>query len=128
MYLFGFRSLDLLYGEKNRFIRRIGVLIEKLTMQIDDALISHLEKLARLRLAPEERERLRGDLNNILAMVEKLQELDLDGVEPLTYISEEVNVLRPDRVQGQVSREEALRNAPDTDGTFFRVPKVIQNE
>ena len=106
----------------------MNALIEKLTMQIDDALISHLEKLARLRLAPDERERLRGDLNNILAMVEKLQELDLDGVEPLTYISEAVNVLRPDQVQGQVSREEALRNAPDTDGVFFRVPKVIQNE
>lgn len=95
-------------------------------MQIDDQLISRLEQLARLRLAAAEREQLRGDLNNILAMVEKLQSLDLKGVQPLTYVSEEVNVLRPDTVGGQVSREAALRNAPDEDGEHFRVPKVIE--
>lgn len=94
-------------------------------MQIDKLLISRLEELARLELSAEERESLRQDLNRILEMVEKLQELDLEEVEPLVHVGDEVNLWRRDVVQGQVSREAALRNAPDSDGVFFRVPKVI---
>lgn len=94
-------------------------------MQIDKLLISRLEELARLELSAEERESLRQDLNRILQMVEKLQELDLEEVEPLVHVGDEVNLWRRDVVQGQVSREAALRNAPDSDGVFFRVPKVI---
>jgi aspartyl-tRNA(Asn)/glutamyl-tRNA(Gln) amidotransferase subunit C len=94
-------------------------------MQIDKLLISRLEELARLELSAEERESLRKDLNRILEMVEKLQELDLEEVEPLVHVGDEVNLWRRDVVQGQVSREAALRNAPDSDGVFFRVPKVI---
>lgn len=94
-------------------------------MKIDKQLISRLEHLARLEVSPEEESRLIKDLNNILAMVEKLQELDTDAVEPLSYINEDVNVLREDAVEGQLSREAALRNAPEHDGAFFRAPKVI---
>lgn len=94
-------------------------------MNIDRVLISRLEHLARLELSEEEREQLRADLNNILAMVEKLQELDTSQEEPLVYVNEEARVLRPDQVQGQVSPREALQNAPDHDESFFRVPKVI---
>lgn len=94
-------------------------------MEIDDSLISRLEQLARLSLSGEERQTLRQDLNRILRMVEKLQDLDLEGVEPLTYVHDPGSALRPDEVQGQVSPEEALRNAPDHDGSHFRVPKVI---
>ncbi|MCB9265394.1 MAG: Asp-tRNA(Asn)/Glu-tRNA(Gln) amidotransferase subunit GatC [Lewinellaceae bacterium] len=94
-------------------------------MKIDKQLISKLEHLARLELSDEEAERLMGDLNSILEMVEKLQELDTSETEPLVYINEDVNVLREDVVKGQVERESALRNAPDQDGEHFRVPKVI---
>ena len=94
-------------------------------MQVDKKLISRLEELTRLDLSEEEREALRRDLTGILAMVEKLRELDLDGVEPLVYVNEEQNRWRRDEVRGQVSRPEALRNAPDSDGKHFRVPKVI---
>lgn len=94
-------------------------------MQIDKQLILRLEHLARLELSDAERERLMGDLNDILAMVEKLQELDTETVAPLVYVSEEVNVLRSDAVQGQLEREEALSNAPDRTREFFKVPKVI---
>ena len=66
-----------------------------------------------------------NDLNNILAMVEKLNELDTKNVDPLVYINEEGNVWREDEVQHQLSREKALKNAPDQDGEFFKVPKVI---
>lgn len=94
-------------------------------MQIDEKLISRLEHLARLELSAEERAHIQGDLNKILAMVEKLNELDTTNVDPLVYINEEGNVWREDEVSHQLEREKALKNAPDQDGTFFRVPKVI---
>lgn len=94
-------------------------------MKVDKALISKLEKLSRLKLAPEEQESIQKDLTNILGMVEKLNEVDTEGVEPLIHISEEINVLREDEVKHQLSREDALTNAPQTDGTYFLVPKVI---
>ncbi|MEL7020101.1 MAG: Asp-tRNA(Asn)/Glu-tRNA(Gln) amidotransferase subunit GatC [Bacteroidota bacterium] len=96
-------------------------------MKIDTALISKLESLARLQLSPEEKQRITSDLNNILEMVNKLEELDTDDVEPLIYISEEVNVLRPDVVKHQLTTAEALQNAPQSDEQYFRVPKVIQS-
>lgn len=94
-------------------------------MTIDERLISRLEQLARLELSAEETSRLTVDLNNILTMVEKLQEVDTTGVEPLVYINEEVNVLREDEIKNQVSQAEALQNAPKSDGIYFRVPKVV---
>ncbi len=94
-------------------------------MNIDQKLISRLEELAKLELSEKERTQLRKDLNEILTMVEKLKELDTESVEPLVYISEEVNVLRDDEVNNQLSREEALSNAPDRNDQFFKVPKVI---
>lgn len=94
-------------------------------MKIDKQLISRLEHLARLELSEEEKNRLMGDLNEILQMVEKLQELDTSDVEPLIYINEAVNVWREDQVKNQVSQEEALKNAPNQDGTYFKVAKVI---
>ena len=94
-------------------------------MKIDKQLISKLEHLARLELSDQEAARLTDDLNRILEMVEKLQELDTSEIEPLVYINEDVNVLREDVIEGQVGREEALRNAPDHDDVHFKAPKVI---
>ncbi len=94
-------------------------------MQVDKKLISKLEKLARLKLSEAESTKIQGDLNNILQMVGKLEELDLDNVEPLIYITEEVNVLRADEIKNQVDREAALSNAPDRNEEHFKVPKVI---
>ena len=94
-------------------------------MTVDQALISKLEKLARLQLSEDERNKLQTDLNNILAMVAKLEELDTQQIEPLSYISEEVNVLRDDQVDQQLDRDIALANAPDRKGPYFKVPKVI---
>ena len=97
-------------------------------MQIDRSLISRLENLARLRLEDSEREALLKDLAAILDLVEKLREVDTEGVQPLEYVHDKGTDPRPDEVKGQVSREEALKNAPDTDGTYFRVPKVIDTD
>ena len=62
----------------------------------------------------------------MIAFVEKLNELNLEGVEPLLHMSEEKNVLREDEIKGSISREEALKNAPEHDEKFFKVPKVIR--
>lgn len=94
-------------------------------MTIDNELISRLEHLARLELSVEERQRIQKDLNEILAMVAKLEELDTENVEPLVYLSEEANVLRKDEIKNQVDRDDALSNAPDKDEQYFRLPKVI---
>ncbi len=96
-------------------------------MTVDDTLISRLAQLAKLDLGPEARQNLQLDLEKILGMVEKLNELDLEGVEPMRYVSEAELVLRPDEVKHQLERVVAMRNAPDQDpeGQFFRVPKVI---
>lgn len=94
-------------------------------MRIDEQLISRLEALTRLRLNRAERLQLEKDLAAILDMIDRLGSLDLEGVVPLTHITEVVNNWRADEVSGQLSREEALRNAPDTDGVFFRVPRVL---
>ena len=94
-------------------------------MEVDRALILKLENLARLELSETERVKLTGSLNDILQMVDKLNELNTEGVEPLVYINEDVNVWREDVVNHQLDRRDALKNAPDSDGTFFKVPKVI---
>ncbi len=94
-------------------------------MKIDKQLISRLEHLARLKLSEAQKEALMGDMNNILEMVEKLQELDTENVAPLIYINETENVWRKDEVKNQVEREKALANAPDKNDAFFKVPKVI---
>ncbi|MBV6428859.1 MAG: Glutamyl-tRNA(Gln) amidotransferase subunit C [Haliscomenobacter sp.] len=94
-------------------------------MTIDETLIFRLEHLARLELRPEEREALKSDLNNILKMVETLEGLDLTGIEPLVYVSGSGAALREDEIRGQVAASQALENAPEQDGSYFLVPKVI---
>lgn len=108
------------------FNEQLPTNIYPFTMQLDKQLISRLEKLARLQLGETERDKLTGDLQRILNMVDKLRELDTTGVEPLVYVNDRVRPLRSDEVGHQVSPEEALQNAPKQDGRFFRVPKVIE--
>lgn len=97
-------------------------------MEVTDALIENLARLSRLQFDEKEKEMIRKDLQQMIGFVDKLQELDTRGVEPLLHMSDRVNVLREDKVKGSVNREEALRNAPDTDGVFFKVPKVIKKQ
>ncbi len=95
-------------------------------MEVNDALVDKLAHLSRLQFNETEKEEIKNDLQQMIAFVEKLNELDLEGVKPLLHISEEINVLREDEVKGSVSREDALKNAPMHDGEFFKVPKVIK--
>ena len=96
-------------------------------MEVTDIMIDKLAHLARLKFNDAEKLEIKTDLQRMIVFVEKLNELDLDGVEPLLHISEEVNVLRDDEVKGSVSCNEALKNAPAHDEQFFKVPKVIKN-
>jgi aspartyl-tRNA(Asn)/glutamyl-tRNA(Gln) amidotransferase subunit C len=95
-------------------------------MEVNDALVEKLAHLSRLQFDEAEKQEIKTDLQRMIAFVEKLDELNLDGVEPLLHMSDEVNVLREDIVKGSVSREEALKNAPLHDEQFFKVPKVIK--
>lgn len=94
-------------------------------MKIDKPLILKLENLARLQLSPSERENMESDLNKMLAMVSKMNELDLENVEPLVYLTDNVNILRTDKITEQTDRVDALKNAPKHDDKGFLVPKVI---
>ena len=84
--------------------------------------VLHVARLARLRLTDEEVERMTSELSTILDHIEKLSELDLDDVEPTSHVVELENVLRPDEPRPSLPRDVALEQAPDSDGTGFRVP------
>ena len=95
-------------------------------MKIDNALVDKLAELSKLEFDEERKESVKTDLQKIVDMIDKLNQVNVDGVEPLIYMSDEVNVLRADEVKGQVSKEDALLNAPQKDSDFFKVPKVIK--
>ena len=96
-------------------------------MEVTSALVDKLAHLSRLEFNTVDKEEIKNDLQRMISFVEKLDELDLEGTEPLLHMSANVNVLRDDEVKGSVSREEALKNAPAHDDKFFMVPKVIKN-
>ena len=95
-------------------------------MSIDKETLHKVAHLARLNVKPEEEEKLIKDMGNILDWVDKLREVDTSGVEPLIHMTEETNILREDVVQESISKEKALKNAPQTDGDHFQVPKVLK--
>jgi aspartyl-tRNA(Asn)/glutamyl-tRNA(Gln) amidotransferase subunit C len=88
--------------------------------------IQHLEKLARLSLTESERKEMHTDLQNILTMVKKLDELDLSDTEPLVYLSENPAPMRSDTAQPHLDRKTVLQNAPMAEEAYFKVPKVIE--
>ena len=88
--------------------------------------IQYVANLARVALTPEEEQRLGGQLQNILGYIEKLNGVDVSGVEPTAHAFPLVNVMRPDVVTGSLSHEEALKNAPAKAGGLFVVPKVVE--
>ena len=94
-------------------------------MNIDNETISKMAHLARLEVMENERESLLKDMNNILHFMEKLNELDTSKVEPLIYLTEEVNVFREDKIHQEINPDQSLKNAPQQDGTYFQVAKVI---
>jgi len=95
-------------------------------MEVNDLLVDKLAHLARLKFEASEKEAIKNDLQKMIAFVEKLNELDTTNVAPLLHMTTETNVLREDKIEGSISREEALKNAPSHDEKFFKVPKVLK--
>ncbi|MFT4970333.1 MAG: aspartyl-tRNA(Asn)/glutamyl-tRNA(Gln) amidotransferase subunit C [Chitinophagales bacterium] len=94
-------------------------------MKIDENLINRLAELAKLEFDESDAKEIQINLGSILDLVEKLQEVDTEGVEPLVYMNENVGVFREDEVKQVISKEEGLRNAPNKDSDYIKVPKVI---
>jgi aspartyl-tRNA(Asn)/glutamyl-tRNA(Gln) amidotransferase subunit C len=97
-------------------------------MNIDNETIAKMAHLARLDVNVDEQASLLKDMNNILHFMEKLNELDTSEVEPLIYLTDEINVFREDEIQRDITPDQALKNAPKQDGTYFQVAKVIDKE
>jgi aspartyl-tRNA(Asn)/glutamyl-tRNA(Gln) amidotransferase subunit C len=94
-------------------------------MDINKEMIERLSDLAKLDFTEPEKENIMKDMNRVLAYCEKLNEVNTDGVEPLIFMSDHVNLLRNDEPQTLYSKVDALRNAPSKDSDFFRVPKFM---
>ncbi|MDA1182061.1 MAG: Asp-tRNA(Asn)/Glu-tRNA(Gln) amidotransferase subunit GatC [Bacteroidetes bacterium] len=94
-------------------------------MKITEQKVTELAHLSRLHFEGESLVTIQQDLQDILQMCEKLQELETTGIEPLIYLTNSETVLRDDIVAQEITHEEALKNAPKRDSDFFRVPKVI---
>jgi aspartyl-tRNA(Asn)/glutamyl-tRNA(Gln) amidotransferase subunit C len=97
-------------------------------MPIDRSAVDHVARLARLDLSEDERIRMQSELTQILAHAEKIQSLDLDGVEPTSHAVPIVNAMRPDEVTESLPPEVALANAPDVEDGRFRVPRIIEDQ
>ena len=95
-------------------------------MKVDKETLDKIAHLARLEFDEKDSEKMIKDLGNIISFVEKLNEVNTDGVEPLTTMSHEENALREDEVKPHLDHDIALRSAPKKDADYFRVPKVLE--
>ena len=97
-------------------------------MQIDNKTVDEIAHLARLEFTDNAKKEIVNDLNRMLEFVNKLNELETSNVEPLIYMTDEVNVLREDEVIQIITQQDALRNAPKKDSDYFKVSKVIEQK
>jgi aspartyl-tRNA(Asn)/glutamyl-tRNA(Gln) amidotransferase subunit C len=97
-------------------------------MQIDKETVDRVAGLARLSFNEEGKEKMRTELNKIVSFFEKLNEIDTEGVEPLIFMTDEVNAFREDNAYTEITRDEALKNAPQKDSDYFKVPKFLDRE
>lgn len=93
--------------------------------KISEETIDHIAHLSRLRFEGDDKVAIRQDLDKIIGFMGKLSEIPTDDVEPLIFMSDEVNVLRDDVPQVTITQAEALKNAPKKDSDYFRIPKVL---
>ena len=95
-------------------------------MEVNNKLIQDIAKLSKLKFDDSAEEKMKADLEKMLAFVNKLNEIDTEGIDPLIYMSEEINVLREDKISENTSQEDALKNAPEKDSDYFKVPTVLK--
>ena len=97
-------------------------------MKVNNKLVEHLAHLSRLDFDDDSKEKMKFDFEKMLDFVAKLEEVDTDNVEPLSYMSSELNVLREDKVEQALTQEQALKNAPVNDTDYIRIPKVLDSK
>lgn len=97
-------------------------------MNIDNELITKLAKLSKLEFTEAEMPKIKEDLSKMLGFVEKLNELNTEGVEPLIYLTHGSQSLRDDEATETISQEAALTNAPQKDSDFFKVPRFLNKK
>ncbi|MES2457049.1 MAG: Asp-tRNA(Asn)/Glu-tRNA(Gln) amidotransferase subunit GatC [Bacteroidota bacterium] len=95
-------------------------------MIIDKQTITKVADLARIAIEDKEADALIADMNKILTFMEKLNELDTTGVEPLVYMNHEENIWREDKVKHEITVADGLKNAAKHNESFFFVPKIIE--
>ncbi|MBP6458502.1 MAG: Asp-tRNA(Asn)/Glu-tRNA(Gln) amidotransferase subunit GatC [Crocinitomicaceae bacterium] len=94
-------------------------------MQISEEVVDHIAHLARLEFTGDSKKAIQQDMENIVRFMDKLSEVETGDVEPLIFMSDEVNVLRDDVAVVSITQKEALKNAPKHDSDYFRIPKVL---
>ena len=97
-------------------------------MKVNNKLVEHLAHLSRLDFDDDSKEKMKFDFEKMLDFVAKLEEVDTENIEPLSYMSSELNVLREDKVEQLLTQEQALQNAPVNDTDYIRIPKVIDSK
>lgn len=96
-------------------------------MKVTPEIVQHVADLARLELSPEEKTRLESQMADILAYIGLLDNLDLNDVEPTAHVLDVSNVLREDEVRPSLPVEKGLANAPEREGTAFKVPRIMED-
>ena len=97
-------------------------------MKVNNKLVEHLAHLSRLDFDDDSKQKMKFDFEKMLDFVAKLEKVDTANVEPLSYMSSELNVLREDKVEQVLTQEQALQNAPVNDTDYIRIPKVIDSK
>ena len=94
--------------------------------KIDDRLIRLIAQLAKLEFSAGALKKIKKDLKNILAFVEKLNDINTTKIDPLIYVNEEITVSREDEIKEVYSQANVLKNAPEKDSDYFKVPTVLK--
>ena len=97
-------------------------------MELSEELIDHIAHLSRLSFEGAEKDAIRQDMQRMISFVDKLSELDTNGVEPLIFMTDEINRLREDVPVVTINQKEALKNAPRKDSDYIRIPKVLNKK
>jgi len=94
-------------------------------MKISDKTVDHIAHLARLEFEGDKKAAIKKDMEKIISFIDKLQEIDTENVEPLIFMTNEVNSLREDDPIVSLTQDQVLKNAPKKDSDYFRIPKVL---
>ena len=97
-------------------------------MKIDNKTVDSIAYLAKLEFENEAKDEIISDMSRMLEFVNKLNELNTSGVDPLIYMVEETNMLREDSSEISINQKDALKNAPKKDSDYFKVPKVVEKK